>query len=190
MSDLTAQGVRSVILTSGTLSPLDSFSCELHMWEIHATLFSYHPLLHTPPLSSISPPHTHSDFPVQYEGPHVISKEQVWVGVVSRGCDGVSLNSSYENRYPYHLWLPHATCLNDIWKAPNLPGSTVCWLVSRLLNFVADCIAVVYLCELYVIISGPRLLTSQVLAIPLVSWISHAIQWYWWYCLSVYWLVI
>jgi regulator of telomere elongation helicase 1 len=69
MSDLETQGVRSVILTSGTLSPLDSFSCELHI-----------------------------DFPVQYEGPHVVSKEQVWVGVVSRGCDGVSLNSSYENR--------------------------------------------------------------------------------------------
>ena len=31
MSELTEQGVRSVILTSGTLSPLDSFSYELHM---------------------------------------------------------------------------------------------------------------------------------------------------------------
>lgn len=35
MNDLTAQGVRSVILTSGTLSPLDSFSSELHMWVRH-----------------------------------------------------------------------------------------------------------------------------------------------------------
>lgn len=38
------------------------------------------------------------DFPIQYEGPHVISKEQVWVGVVSKGCDNVALNSSYANR--------------------------------------------------------------------------------------------
>jgi regulator of telomere elongation helicase 1 len=69
MTDLTAQGVRSIVLTSGTLSPLDSFSSELHI-----------------------------DFPVRYEGPHVISKQQVWVGVVSRGCDGAALNSSYEKR--------------------------------------------------------------------------------------------
>ncbi len=32
MSDLVSQGVRSVILTSGTLSPLNSFSSELQMW--------------------------------------------------------------------------------------------------------------------------------------------------------------
>jgi len=36
---------------------------------------------------------------VKYEGPHVISKKQMWVGVVSKGCDGVALNSSYANRY-------------------------------------------------------------------------------------------
>ena len=29
----------------------------------------------------------------------MISEEQVWVGVVGRGCDGVALNSSYNNRY-------------------------------------------------------------------------------------------
>ena len=39
-----------------------------------------------------------SDFPISYEGPHVISQEQVWVGVVTKGCDGVPLNSSYANR--------------------------------------------------------------------------------------------
>ena len=31
MSDLVSQGVRTIILTSGTLSPLDSFSSELQM---------------------------------------------------------------------------------------------------------------------------------------------------------------
>ena len=40
----------------------------------------------------------YSKFPVSYEGPHVISEKQVWVGVVSKGCDGVALNSSYANR--------------------------------------------------------------------------------------------
>ena len=40
----------------------------------------------------------YSDFPVRYEGPHVISEKQVWVGVVTKGCDGVALNSSYVNR--------------------------------------------------------------------------------------------
>ena len=39
-----------------------------------------------------------SDFPVQFEGPHVISDRQVWVGVVTKGCDGTPLNSSYRNR--------------------------------------------------------------------------------------------
>ena len=39
-----------------------------------------------------------SDFPIEYEGPHVISKDQIWVGVVTKGCDGVPLNSSYANR--------------------------------------------------------------------------------------------
>ncbi|XP_064395441.1 regulator of telomere elongation helicase 1-like isoform X2 [Halichondria panicea] len=70
MSDLVSQGVRSVILTSGTLSPLNSFSSELQI-----------------------------DFPIRYEGPHVITKKQMWVGVVSKGSDGTSLNSSYANRF-------------------------------------------------------------------------------------------
>ena len=39
-----------------------------------------------------------SDFPIRYEGPHVISGKQVWVGVVSKGSDGTALNSSYANR--------------------------------------------------------------------------------------------
>ena len=103
-----------------THSPAN-FTCERFTLRSFLIILSC-TLLPSPPSP---PPHTHSDFPVQYEGPHVISKEQMWVGVVSRGCDGVSLNSSYENRYPYHLWLPHATCLNDIWKAPNLPGSVL-----------------------------------------------------------------
>ena len=43
------------------------------------------------------------DFPIRYEGPHVVSQKQVWVGVVSKGCDGVALNSSYINRLACEL---------------------------------------------------------------------------------------
>jgi len=33
----------------------------------------------------------------------VITKRQVWVGVVCKGCDNVALNSSYANRYVIKL---------------------------------------------------------------------------------------
>ncbi|KAG6575543.1 Regulator of telomere elongation helicase 1-like protein, partial [Cucurbita argyrosperma subsp. sororia] len=61
--------VGSIILTSGTLSPLDSFAQELKL-----------------------------DFPVRLENPHVISSNQIWAGVVSVGPSGCSFNSSYWNR--------------------------------------------------------------------------------------------
>ncbi|XP_066274756.1 regulator of telomere elongation helicase 1-like [Branchiostoma lanceolatum] len=69
MQDLANHGVRSIILTSGTLSPLESFTAEMHI-----------------------------DFPVHLENPHVIERHQVWLGMVTKGPDGVRLNSSYENR--------------------------------------------------------------------------------------------
>ncbi len=57
----------SVLLTSGTLSPLSSFSSELD----------------TP-------------FPVTYEAPHVIDlKRQVWIGQLSIGPNAVKMNASY-----------------------------------------------------------------------------------------------
>ncbi|KGN45355.1 regulator of telomere elongation helicase 1 homolog isoform X1 [Cucumis sativus] len=61
--------VGSIILTSGTLSPLDSFAQELKL-----------------------------DFPIRLENPHVISSNQIWAGVVSVGPSGCSFNSSYWNR--------------------------------------------------------------------------------------------
>uniref|UniRef100_A0A1X7V2E7 Regulator of telomere elongation helicase 1 homolog n=1 Tax=Amphimedon queenslandica TaxID=400682 RepID=A0A1X7V2E7_AMPQE len=70
MTELVRQGVRSVILTSGTLSPLESFTSELQL-----------------------------EFPVSLQGSHVIGKDQVWVGVVSKGPDNVHLNSSYQTRF-------------------------------------------------------------------------------------------
>ncbi|KAJ7332208.1 hypothetical protein JRQ81_014388, partial [Phrynocephalus forsythii] len=59
MHELVRQGVRTIILTSGTLSPLSSFTLEMQI-----------------------------PFPVCLENPHVIDKHQIWVGVIPNGPDG------------------------------------------------------------------------------------------------------
>jgi hypothetical protein len=69
MAALKDMQIRSILLTSGTLSPLTSFANELN-----------------------------TDFSVRLENPHVIDKSQVWVGVVPKGPQGVTLNSSYKTR--------------------------------------------------------------------------------------------
>ncbi|ESQ26992.1 hypothetical protein EUTSA_v10018072mg [Eutrema salsugineum] len=69
MQDIAKKGVGSIILTSGTLSPMDSLAQELKL-----------------------------DFPVRLENPHVISSTQLWAGVVSTGPSGCVLNSSYRHR--------------------------------------------------------------------------------------------
>ncbi|EIE26626.1 DNA repair helicase [Coccomyxa subellipsoidea C-169] len=69
MAALCALKVRCILLTSGTLAPLDSFAQELSL-----------------------------DFPVTLENPHVVNTSQVWVGVVPVGPKGVVLNSSYATR--------------------------------------------------------------------------------------------
>ncbi|XP_071521047.1 regulator of telomere elongation helicase 1 homolog [Panulirus ornatus] len=69
MKDLAEQGVKCIILTSGTLSPIDSFTSELQV-----------------------------PFPIQLENPHIIQQHQVWVGTVCKGPDGFNLNSSFKNR--------------------------------------------------------------------------------------------
>lgn len=58
----------SVILTSGTLSPMLSFSSELGL-----------------------------SFPIQLEASHVISDSQVWVGTVGSGPNGHHLQATYQN---------------------------------------------------------------------------------------------
>uniref|UniRef100_H3CDN9 Regulator of telomere elongation helicase 1 homolog n=1 Tax=Tetraodon nigroviridis TaxID=99883 RepID=H3CDN9_TETNG len=70
MQDLVNQGVRCVILTSGTLSPLDSFTSEMRI-----------------------------DFPVRLENGHVIERDQIFVSVVDRGPDGVQLSSAFDRRF-------------------------------------------------------------------------------------------
>ncbi|CAL9115659.1 unnamed protein product, partial [Musa acuminata var. zebrina] len=69
MQQFERLGVCSIILTSGTLSPLDSFALELNL-----------------------------EFPVRLENPHVITPNQVWVGVVPSGPSSQPFNSSYKNR--------------------------------------------------------------------------------------------
>ncbi|XP_062897504.1 regulator of telomere elongation helicase 1 isoform X4 [Mobula hypostoma] len=70
MAELVRQGIRSIILTSGTLSPLSSFTSEMQI-----------------------------PFPVRLENPHVIDKHQIWIGIVPRGPDGVQLSSAYNKRF-------------------------------------------------------------------------------------------
>ncbi|OAD55149.1 Regulator of telomere elongation helicase 1 like protein [Eufriesea mexicana] len=69
MQQLMKQGVRSIILTSGTLSPLKPFISELGI-----------------PIE------------VQLENPHIVKGDQICVGVLSKGPDGYSLNSSFNTR--------------------------------------------------------------------------------------------
>lgn len=69
MRSLMNTGVRSLIVTSGTLSPLDSFAYELGI-----------------------------PFPLRLENAHVIPTSQIWVGVLPVSVDGEILNSTYTNR--------------------------------------------------------------------------------------------
>ncbi|WJX74795.1 DNA helicase [Trifolium repens] len=69
LEEFAKYGVRSIILTSGTLSPLDSFAEELKL-----------------------------DFPIRLENPHVIGPNQIWAGVVPVGPSGRTFNSSYRTR--------------------------------------------------------------------------------------------
>ncbi|GFZ11801.1 RAD3-like DNA-binding helicase protein [Actinidia rufa] len=69
MEEFSQLGVESIILTYGTLSPMDSFAQEFKF-----------------------------EFPVRLENPHVILANQIWAGVVPAGPSGYSFNSSYRSR--------------------------------------------------------------------------------------------
>lgn len=45
------------------------------------------------------PPSASSPFPVCLENPHVIDKQQIWVGIVPKGPDQVQLSSAYDKRW-------------------------------------------------------------------------------------------
>ncbi|XP_051805609.1 regulator of telomere elongation helicase 1 isoform X2 [Acanthochromis polyacanthus] len=70
MQDLVNQGVRCIILTSGTLSPLSSFTSEMRI-----------------------------KFPVSLENSHVIERDQIFVSIIDRGPDGVHLSSAFDRRF-------------------------------------------------------------------------------------------
>ncbi|XP_076952033.1 regulator of telomere elongation helicase 1 homolog [Bidens hawaiensis] len=69
MEEFAKKDVGSIILTSGTLSPMDSFAEELKL-----------------------------KFPIRLENPHVISDNQLWAGIVPVGPSGHLFNSSYKTR--------------------------------------------------------------------------------------------
>jgi DNA repair helicase Rad3 len=69
MTRLALQKPRCIILTSGTLSPMDSFAHEFQL-----------------------------KFPIRIENPHVIRPEQVSVQVVPKGPNNITLSSKFENR--------------------------------------------------------------------------------------------
>ncbi|GJP76006.1 hypothetical protein CLOP_g6403 [Closterium sp. NIES-67] len=69
MQQIRALGVRSMLLTSGTLAPLQPYASELRV-----------------------------PFQQQLENAHVISQEQVWAGVLPVGPSGVALNSGFKTR--------------------------------------------------------------------------------------------
>ncbi|XP_040918142.1 regulator of telomere elongation helicase 1-like [Toxotes jaculatrix] len=70
MQDLKSQGVRCIILTSGTLSPLTSFTSEMRI-----------------------------EFPVCLENSHVIERDQIFVSIIERGPDGEQLSSAFDRRF-------------------------------------------------------------------------------------------
>nr|XP_021533441.1 regulator of telomere elongation helicase 1 isoform X3 [Neomonachus schauinslandi] len=81
MRELVRQGVRTVILTSGTLAPVSSFALEMQI-----------------------------PFPVCLENPHIIDKQQIWVGIVPKGPDGAQLSSAFDKRFS-------DACLSSLGKA-------------------------------------------------------------------------
>eukprot|EP00178_Gracilaria_changii_P009709 TRINITY_DN281_c0_g1_i1.p1 TRINITY_DN281_c0_g1~~TRINITY_DN281_c0_g1_i1.p1 ORF type:complete len:1089 (-),score=141.80 TRINITY_DN281_c0_g1_i1:4326-7592(-) len=74
MSSLRTLNLRCLLLTSGTLSPMDSFAAELGL-----------------------------EFPVRLENPHVVTRSQVWAGIIPTGPEvngirGGRLTSAYHAR--------------------------------------------------------------------------------------------
>ncbi|XP_018915007.2 Fanconi anemia group J protein homolog isoform X1 [Bemisia tabaci] len=68
------ESLRSVILTSGTLSPIESFQSELG-----------------------------AEFPIRLEAAHVIDKSQVWIGALSCGPRRIQLESTYQKTATYEF---------------------------------------------------------------------------------------
>ncbi|XP_041796744.1 Fanconi anemia group J protein isoform X2 [Chelmon rostratus] len=89
-SDLSGS-VRSIVLTSGTLSPMGSFSSELGV-----------------------------KFSIQLEANHVISKSQVWVGTVGAGPQGRKLCATFQHAETYAFQDEMLDKLRDRWTNTGL----------------------------------------------------------------------
>lgn len=74
MRDLLAAGVRNLVLTSGTLSPIQSFTSELQV-----------------------------DFPISLQNTHVIDNHQVFVAIIKKTLTHRMLTSTYRTRNDYNL---------------------------------------------------------------------------------------
>eukprot|EP00466_Bigelowiella_natans_P010029 jgi/Bigna1/50129/estExt_Genewise1.C_670064 len=69
MQTLRSFGVRSILLTSGTLSPMDSMAYDMKI-----------------------------PFKIRLENPHIVKPDQIWLGALSKGPNGAQLNGTYKNR--------------------------------------------------------------------------------------------
>ncbi|XP_015423189.1 PREDICTED: regulator of telomere elongation helicase 1 isoform X5 [Myotis davidii] len=91
MRELVRQGVRTLLLTSGTLAPVSSFALEMQI-----------------------------PFPVCLENPHVIDKHQIWVGIVPRGPDGAQLSSAFDKRFSDECLSSLGKALGEFPGSPGL----------------------------------------------------------------------
>jgi regulator of telomere elongation helicase 1 len=108
MRRLARLGPRSIIITSGTLSPLAATAEEIGL-----------------------------AFPVQLEGSHVVGASQVWCGVLAAGMDNTPLNSSFRTRSdPKYLNSLGQTVINLIKLVPK--GVLVFFPSYSLLNSIRE----------------------------------------------------
>lgn len=111
-----ARGVRSIIVTSGTLSPLKAFIEVLGV-----------------------------DMRITLENDHVASSDQVIGACVYGDDNGLAICGSFKNRYfPHLLFYPHVRAKMSILQYSGcwdrgLPHNTICslWTYSYLLIFAA-----------------------------------------------------
>ena len=90
MAELKALGVRSVIITSGTLAPLDSYAAELRL-----------------------------PFPIRLENPHVVPPSQVFAAVLARGIMGSELLSTRAKDTPEYKRDLGATIASLLRRIPD-----------------------------------------------------------------------
>ncbi len=87
MNELAALNVRSILVTSGTLSPLPSYSLELGL-----------------------------PFPHTLENEHIIGKEQISVQVLGKGVSGKDLTSTYKRRNDHEYIKELGNTINSLGK--------------------------------------------------------------------------